>query len=300
MRSPERRIGEGRPLKEWLKALLVQERRRSQRHTAPQLVAHCWDGAAPSPHAIRDISATGLYLLTEQRWYPRTLVMLSLLRTDCPIDGPESALMVNTKVVRSGTDGIGVEFMPSHTPRSQASKDLAANGADRKTFDRFLKRVRTDQGQALVEYILILPLVFLLIVNMVNFGGFFYAWIAVANAARAGADYAVMGGASVGLPAQTTVTQIRTLITNDMAALPNAASLVVNICQSTNGTVATLSGSCSAVPADPEASSYSLMSIDVTYTYQPFIPVFQFPNLHVYATIPATSIHRRTVMRVIQ
>ena len=53
-------------------------------------------------------------------------------------------------------------------------------------FDRFFQRLRRNQGQALIEYLLVLPMVFLLLVNVVNFGGFFYAFITVANAARAG------------------------------------------------------------------------------------------------------------------
>jgi Flp pilus assembly protein TadG len=156
------------------------------------------------------------------------------------------------------------------------------------------------EGRHLIEYCLLLPLLFLLIVNVVNFGGFFCAWITVANAARAGADYAIMSGASAGAPRQATATQITSLITQDISSLPNRASLVVNICQNNNGTIKTLSGTCTSIPADTEPSSFILTSIDVTYTYQPFIPVFQFTNLSIYATIPATTVHRRAVMRVIQ
>ena len=157
-----------------------------------------------------------------------------------------------------------------------------------------------NQGQALIEYILVLPLVFLLIVNVINFGGFFYAFVAVANAARAGADYAIMGGATVAsthLLQTPSASQITDLIKTDMAALPNNASLSVSVCQS--GGTTTPTGVCTSL-ADPEAASYVLTSIDVTYTYQPFIPLFSFPNLHINATIPPTTIHRRAVMRVMQ
>ena len=55
--------------------------------------------------------------------------------------------------------------------------------------------LRSDtRGQSLVELALILPLLFLLIVNVVNFGGVFFAWIAVADAARTGAQYWITGG----------------------------------------------------------------------------------------------------------
>jgi Flp pilus assembly protein TadG len=159
-----------------------------------------------------------------------------------------------------------------------------------------------NQGQALIEYILVLPIVFLLLVNVVNFGGFFYAFITVANAARAGTDFAIMGGATVASShiAQASPSQITTLITTEIASLPNNPSLSVNICQRDGATVTALSGTCSSIPTDPEAASYVLTSIDVTYTYVPFIPLFSFPNLHINATLPATTIHRRAVMRTMQ
>ena len=74
---------------------------------------------------------------------------------------------------------------------------------------------------------------------------------------------------------------------------------MVNICQNNNGTIKALSGTCTSIPADTEPASFALISIDVTYTYQPLIPVFQFPNLNIYATLPATTVHRRAVMRVV-
>lgn len=155
-------------------------------------------------------------------------------------------------------------------------------------------------GQALVEYALVLPMLLLLIVNTVNFGGFFFGWIAMANAARAGADYAIMGGASVGSFQSATAPQVLNLITQDVASLPNSSTLTVNICQNYDGTITALTGSCSAIPMDPEPTSYTLVSVDTTYTYKPFIPLFQFPSLNIYATIPPTTIHQRAVMRSMQ
>lgn len=194
--------------------------------------------------------------------------------------------------------------LPAHVSRDEtvAADNASVGGPSRRGFVRFLHRLRRNQGQALIEYILVLPMVFLLLVNAVNFGGFFYAFITVANAARAGADYAIMGGASVasGHISLASSSQITTLITTEIASLPNHASLSVNICQNNNGTIKTISGTCSSIAADPEPASYVVTSIDVTYTYVPLIPVFSFPNLHVYATLPATSIHRRAVMRSLQ
>jgi Flp pilus assembly protein TadG len=171
------------------------------------------------------------------------------------------------------------------------------------TLIRMIRRLKEDPGQALIEFILVLPIIFLLIVNTVNFGGFFYAWITVANAARAGANYAILGSSSVSGPGASltapTVADITTVIQHDMQGLPNLASLSINVCQNKNGTVTTLAGTCTSVPADPEASVYTLTTVDVTYTYAPFIPVFSFPNLGIYLTIPPTTVYQRAEMRQI-
>jgi hypothetical protein len=161
------------------------------------------------------------------------------------------------------------------------------------------RKVSGVEGQSLTESTLILPLLFLLIVNVVNFGGFFYAWITVANSVRTGAQYAVLNSASVGSLTPATGAQISALITQDTASLPNKASVTVNVCQNNNGTITTLTGTCTGIASDPEPASYVLTAVDVTYTYQPFIPLFDFPALHIHATLPPTSIHRRAYMRVI-
>jgi Flp pilus assembly protein TadG len=288
-----------KPVNRWLEWLLSRERRKATRQEAPELVAHYWDGAAPLAHDVRDISSTGLYLLTEQRWYPGTLVKISLQRNGVTDTDPDRSITVSGKVVRSGADGVGLSLVLPE--KHSAHGHLAGgNGADRPTFLRFLKRFLAkhgeNQGQALIEYALVLPLVFLLIVNVVNFGGFFCAFIAVSNAARAGADYAIMGFPSAGNPPPLpgTAATITNLITTDMSSLPNRASLAINICQKNSSGISTLAGTCTSMPSDPEAF-YTLTTVDVTYTYQPFIPLFS--AFGVSATIPPTTIHRRAVMR---
>jgi hypothetical protein len=79
----------------------------------------------------------------------------------------------------------------------------------------------------------------------------------------------------------------------------------VRTCTNNNGTVAcAISGSGSfpdpAADARPEASLYVLGWVDVAYNYQPFIPLYKFPGLGIYVTLPPTTVHRRAVMRVLQ
>lgn len=165
---------------------------------------------------------------------------------------------------------------------------------------RTLNKRNRESGQSLIEFALLLPLIFLLIVNAVNFGGFLYAWITIANAARAGAEYSLMGGAMAQSPGTPTAAQVSTLVTQDTASLPNQASLQIRVCTNNNGTIACVGPGSSATPADPEPTTYVLTTVDVDYTYQPFIPLWSFPALGIHATLPPTAIHRKAVMRRMQ
>lgn len=163
-----------------------------------------------------------------------------------------------------------------------------------------LRRViRGTQGQALIELSLMVPLLFLLIVNVVNFGGFLYAWLTVANAARTAANYATLGSSSPGSPSSATTAQITSVITADTSSLPNTVSVCVNKNTTTTAATGTCSFAISSIPADPDGSPYVSLAVDVSYTYTPFIPLFSFPGLGIYATLPPTSLHRRAVMRVL-
>ena len=164
------------------------------------------------------------------------------------------------------------------------------------------------RGQALIEFALVLPLLCLLIFNLVNFGTFIYAWITVANAARAGAQYMIMGGAWVGSPSPPNPGAVITLATNDAQWLPNAASLKVRMCTKNGAAAAVCAGTVPSpsppwvtqVEIDPESGLYVGGWVDVAYTYQPLIPLWDFPNLGIHLTLPATTIHRRAVMRMVQ
>lgn len=91
--------------------LRSSERRRSKRHPLPGLVAYYWTGGTPQAHKIGDISTTGFYLLTDERWVPETMIRMTLQRPSVKGENPEEAISVISKVVRWGPDGVGYEFV---------------------------------------------------------------------------------------------------------------------------------------------------------------------------------------------
>jgi len=290
-------------LSRWLEGDGSADKRRAPRLAEPSLLVYYWDGSVPEGRKIRDISRSGAYIITPERWYIGTIVRLILQgykTTPLPDGGivPSRSTSIPSRVVRHGSDGIGVEFMFSTPEEEKTLQEFLATIPHTNGFA--IGRLTAVDGQALIEFALILPMVFLLIVNAVNFGAFLFAWITVANSARTGAQYSVMGPASVGTTATPTAAQVTTLVTNDIASLINRASLTVRICTNTNGTIACSGGGSGTPLADPEPTDYVLESVDVAYTYRPLISLWDFPGLGIHATLPPTTIHRQVSMRVLQ
>src|SRR5258708_12004957 len=126
----------------WFEELMSQHRRRAQRHIEPRLVAFYWDGAVPQPRYIRDVSNTGFYLLTDQRWYPGTLITMTLQRTEKSDDGSKSSVAVQAKVIRSGEEGVAVAFVFPKPEDAHRVTSIFAGGvglAVKKTLNVFLQ-----------------------------------------------------------------------------------------------------------------------------------------------------------------
>jgi len=300
-----------RQLKDWLTGApsIPPESRRASRVPEPKVVVYYWDGAVPVGHQLRDVSRTGAYLYTSERWYPGTIIRLLLQERNTPPIGGDNSLptasglaaasaSIPARVVRHGADGVAVEFLFRNPEDRQLLEKLIADMDGPAS--SFVPTNQARRGQALVELALVIPLLFLLIINAVNFGSFIFDWITIANAARSGAQYWVLGSAAVATPTPATAAQVTTLVTNDIASLLGRSSLVVRVCKN-NNTVVTCTGTGSlAPPADPEPATYILATVDVTYTFQPPIPLWNFAKLGISATLPPTTIHRRTVMRMLQ
>jgi len=276
------------------------EPRRAPRSTQPDVVVYYWDGSAPEGRHIRDISESGAYIYTPERWYIGTIIRIILqgyqtaVRQD-GISAPAVSTCIPARVVRHGLDGVAVEFLFRDKEERQALRQFLTTIPAQPARPLTPQVSAPAKGQALVEFALVVPLVFLLAVNAANFGGFLFAWITVANAARDGAQYMAMSSASAGKPTPATLTQITALVTNDVTSLLNRSSVVVAIC--TNNT--TSATGCTTF-SDPEAPAYTLAAVDVTYNYSPFFPLFSFPGLKISATLPSGTIHRKAVMRMLQ
>lgn len=120
--------------------------RKAPRDKNPALAAYYWNGSAPKAHIIRDISASGLYIVTEERWYPGTLILMTLQETKDGQESVESSISVHSKAIRWGSDGVGLQFIPVDTPEAHNGLNPLVNGADRRVLDQFLQRLVKSNG----------------------------------------------------------------------------------------------------------------------------------------------------------
>ena len=98
-------------LKRKLQRLGHPEQERAERLPAASLAAHCDSELNHVDGGVKDISSTGLYLVTEKRLATGEVVHLSLHGQGAGEGHSELAIAVEARVARQGQDGIGLSFV---------------------------------------------------------------------------------------------------------------------------------------------------------------------------------------------
>ncbi|HEY6489565.1 MAG: PilZ domain-containing protein [Terracidiphilus sp.] len=93
---------------QWLWNPAPFPRRVGLRRPAPGCTALQWNDTSFRQHTIRDISATGIYLVTNERWPQGTQMLLTLHRTGAQGAKAEDQITLSARVVRWGEDGVGL------------------------------------------------------------------------------------------------------------------------------------------------------------------------------------------------
>jgi hypothetical protein len=114
--------------------------RRAVRFPTPGLVAYYWTGGAPYSHQVGDISATGIFLLTKERWAPGTLIQMTLQQQDGK-GTRNNTISVLSEVVRWGESGSGFNFILSDYENLREYGVLPSETIDRKSVEQFLHRI---------------------------------------------------------------------------------------------------------------------------------------------------------------
>jgi len=126
-------------LSRWLST--PKDPRKVDRRPVEGLVAHFFTGGAPQAHEVRDVSPTGLYIVTSERWYPGTVIRMTLSKPDVGQAPADRSITVQTRAVRWGNDGVGLEFLVDPKQESRPQQQDPLGGANGKQLERFLKGV---------------------------------------------------------------------------------------------------------------------------------------------------------------
>jgi len=90
---------------------LSHQRGRAERRSSPSLAACHWNGYTQHQDPIRDISSTGAYLLTQERWAPGDVITLTLQRSGPAEKSPGLCIAVQARAVRWDENGVAVSFV---------------------------------------------------------------------------------------------------------------------------------------------------------------------------------------------
>jgi hypothetical protein len=68
-------------------------------------------------------------VVTEERWYPGTLILMTLQEADAEEEGVGRAIAVHSRAVRWGNDGVGPPVYPAGYPGcAQGTESAGARG----------------------------------------------------------------------------------------------------------------------------------------------------------------------------
>jgi hypothetical protein len=118
------------------------DRRRGERLPEPGLVAYYWTGGSPNSYPLGNVSSSGLYLMTDERWLPGTRIVMTLQRHNSSAVKTDDVCRVESKVVRWGEDGVGCEFVESGFFDLNNGEVIEGKTFDHAAFEQFLHRDR--------------------------------------------------------------------------------------------------------------------------------------------------------------
>lgn len=161
-----------------------------------------------------------------------------------------------------------------------------------------------------MEVAIFLPMVMLCAAYAIEFAFFFIIAATLSTSSRNAVEYSVQGYQSPGqiaLPAAGPMTAIASVSSLAVADLGSSATTyaTVQVCSKSIGVTnkatncqsygaGANSSTTAATQVDPEAPTFLLNRVDVTYTVQPPIPLKWFS----VSLIPTLTFHRHSSMRV--
>lgn len=110
--------------KNWLERFLTPEADRAERRSPERFAAYRWTGSDVVHERVRDISATGVFVVTKERWPIGSQLALTMQREGPMEILPDRRITAYARVVRFGDDGVGFAFVMPSDAHATAWKQL--------------------------------------------------------------------------------------------------------------------------------------------------------------------------------
>ena len=137
----------------WLQKFWASQSKRAERRCVDRFAAYRWDGSVLKHDRVRDISASGVYLLTSELWPPGAVVSLTLQREGPLQRSPEHRIAVQAKVARYGEDGAGLAFLLEDDRESRRWDRLRESLIEETKPEEMLSVVRLSEAIAFLSRI---------------------------------------------------------------------------------------------------------------------------------------------------
>lgn len=97
----------------WLEKFLAPDSGRAERRQPEDFIAYYWSNSTLKEDPVKDVSATGVYIITNERWAPGAVVSLTLQRQGVLEKHRGRRITTRARAVRTGDDGVGFAFIVS-------------------------------------------------------------------------------------------------------------------------------------------------------------------------------------------
>ena len=104
-------------IRKWAAKIGFGDRRRDGRVFAGDLDISYWTGVQKKRVMVKDVSPTGIFILTDDHWLPGTNVLLTMRnahRQSLFEGSPRPEVRLPAKATRIGEEGVGLSFVQDH------------------------------------------------------------------------------------------------------------------------------------------------------------------------------------------
>jgi len=113
---------------------------QATRYSTPDLIAYYFTGGATRSFQVGNMSVTGLYLRTKERWAPGTLIRMTLQKKNRKGGTSKDSICVLSELVRSDQKGAGFNFVLPDYKYLRAYGLRPEEMLDPKLIERFIQK----------------------------------------------------------------------------------------------------------------------------------------------------------------